>query len=302
MKQFAGSRSNSEQSRKRHNIPTTASGILLLLILGCSTNGPTPIPAAVTSFGSPLGMVRSVLVQWSAPEAISGAEPVSFDMRYATSAMSTSGDWAKATVVTDLPAPASPGTFQHIVITGLDPGVDYYFAMRVRGRNGELSQFSSQIGARPIDTLTLGTYQVRDLSDSVHSTTEWLGHRLALLNFWGVWCHWCVVEMPDLKELYGAYADSDVVLVGLDYGDSQDRVQTFVTDNAIPWENYFSVHELQMDYNIGGYPTTAFLDADGHLLGTHVGSASFDEYQRLVSFLLAQTSSASQTASRRGQT
>jgi thiol-disulfide isomerase/thioredoxin len=294
MKYFAGRQSESAQSVNHiSSIIALVVFVTVALLAGCSPNSPTPIPAAVADFGAPLEMPGSVLLRWSAPSTVSGAEPVSYVMRYSMTVMHTSDDWDNATNVTDLPAPAGQGTVQQIEVAGLTPNTDYYFAMRVTGRNGQISQFSAQILTRPIDTLTLGSYQLSDLADSLHSSSEWLGHRLTLLNFWGVWCHWCVVEMPDLKTLYSTYVDSDVVMIGLDYGDSRSSLGTFIAANSIPWTNLLGTNQLLADFNIGGYPTTAFFDSNGKLLGVRVGSGSYEMYRGNVEYLLEKSATGS---------
>jgi hypothetical protein len=53
-----------------------------------------------------------------------------YDIRYSVRPM-TAQEWSKATRVENLPAPAPPGASESLVVTGLNAGTNYYFALEV---------------------------------------------------------------------------------------------------------------------------------------------------------------------------
>ncbi len=73
---------------------------------------------------------NSVTLNWTTPgdDSLSGTAS-QFDLRYATSPI-TSANFASATRVTGLPAPAVPGTRQSMLVTGLTPNTTYWFAIK----------------------------------------------------------------------------------------------------------------------------------------------------------------------------
>ncbi|HKK21582.1 MAG TPA: thioredoxin-like domain-containing protein [candidate division Zixibacteria bacterium] len=260
--------------------------LLLEMITGCSPNDSKPIPAGIKDFRATIVTPDGALLEWTAPDEVDGAEPGYYKMCYSTTPLKTGEDWIKAEPIDDPPIPLAPGTRQKYGLTGLEPGTNYWVGIYVVGRNHLHSEYYRSAAITTGDTTTLGDYTLIDIDDSSHSSGEWLGHRLVLLNFWGVWCHYCVEEIPDLIQLHDTYADSDVVLIGLDWGDDNPNLKYFVTTNDMAWLNVFAVREILMQYQIPGYPTTIFLGPDGREVGRRVGKGSFDTYQSAVEYLL----------------
>ncbi len=65
-----------------------------------------------------------------------------YDLRMSDATI-TAANWASATAVGGLPAPAASGTAQSCVVRGLVPGATYYFALRVRDDAGNWSDVSN---------------------------------------------------------------------------------------------------------------------------------------------------------------
>ncbi len=73
---------------------------------------------------------NSVTVRWTTPGDDSLAGTASeFDLRYSTSPI-TIANFASATRFLATPTPATPGTQQSVVVTGLQPSTTYYFAIK----------------------------------------------------------------------------------------------------------------------------------------------------------------------------
>jgi len=93
-----------------------------------ATTHPVP-PAAVTDLGGSANGVDSVVLSWTAPGDDGNEGTASeFEIRYATWPLS-SQSFPLATLVDNVPAPEAPGTVQSVVVTGLNPGVAYRFAL-----------------------------------------------------------------------------------------------------------------------------------------------------------------------------
>jgi hypothetical protein len=85
----------------------------------------------------------SVRLAWSAPGDDGNVGTATlYDMRYSTAPI-TSGNWAAATQVPGMPAPAANGTSQSIVVRGLTNGQVYYFAVRTEDDAGNWSAISN---------------------------------------------------------------------------------------------------------------------------------------------------------------
>src|SRR5262249_42583439 len=66
----------------------------------------------------------------------------SYDVRYA-SAPITEVNWAAATPAAGEPAPRTAGSTERFTVTGLEPGTLYYFAVKVKDNDGNVSALSN---------------------------------------------------------------------------------------------------------------------------------------------------------------
>jgi len=107
-------------------------------------------PAQITDLVVDNPTVSTVDVAWSSPfdDDVAG-QAQSFDLRYAT-AVITDANFATATQVTGEPAPSAPGTPHNMTITGLNPGTQYWFAIRSTDPGGNTSVISN------VETVTTG--------------------------------------------------------------------------------------------------------------------------------------------------
>jgi len=103
---------------------------------------PTGVEARVLAIKS---TSTSVTLQWDAP-GDNGADGTAsqYDFRYSTSII-TEANWNLATQITNEPTPLSAGTSQTVVISGLNPNTQYYFAAKSADEVPNWSQLSSVV-------------------------------------------------------------------------------------------------------------------------------------------------------------
>jgi len=99
-----------------------------------------------------------------------------------------------------------------------------------------------------------------------------------VLNMWASWCPPCVGEMPDFEQAYLDYG-SDINFIMLNSTDGQretiEIATQFVNEQGFTFPLYFdAMEEGFIAYNANSIPRTFFIDADGNLLGSQVGSMS----------------------------
>ena len=114
---------------------------------------------------------------------------------------------------------------------------------------------------------------LRDL-DGREVALETLRGRPAVINLWATWCGPCRREMPVLAEAQQTLPQ--VRFVFADQGESAAAVQQFMRAQRLALDNVLIDGNLDLSshYNVRGYPTTLFLDADGRLRDTHMGELS----------------------------
>ncbi|MBK8576618.1 MAG: VCBS repeat-containing protein [Elusimicrobia bacterium] len=109
----------------------SATGTLYNLVTSSVASVVTDLVASsVTTSGQ-------ALLTWTAPDSINSGGSPAYDVRYRTSgAITTDGEFNGATAATGEPTPGNPGTWESMGISGLAPGVTYYFAIKSSNVNG----------------------------------------------------------------------------------------------------------------------------------------------------------------------
>ncbi len=84
-----------------------------------------------------------------------------------------------------------------------------------------------------------------------------------VLNFWATWCGPCQRELPALQQAAALY-DGEVLIVGVDQGEEAAIVQAYVDKLGLTFPMALD-HEMEVgnQFNVGGMPTTFFVDGDG---------------------------------------
>lgn len=99
------------------------------------------------------------------------------------------------------------------------------------------------------------------------------GHPV-LLNFFNTQCGPCLDEMPRLRQAAQAYRSRGVVVLGVATGgDTVETARRLAAAVHLPYPVVADVHQaVAWNYNVGGWPTTFFVDKQGHLRGQYWGA------------------------------
>lgn len=112
---------------------------------------------------------------------------------------------------------------------------------------------------RPAPKFALKTLDGRSVS------LEELRGRIAVVNFWGVWCGWCVAELPDLQKLVAKYAkDPSVRIVTIDNDGDISIVKKFMAEKKYDFQVLLDDGYVSAN-GINSFPTTWFLDPQGRI-------------------------------------
>jgi peroxiredoxin len=106
--------------------------------------------------------------------------------------------------------------------------------------------------------------------DSV-SLNQYRG-KTVLVNFWATWCGPCRIEMPAIQSRFEQFRDEGLVVLAVDFDESQEVVAAFRDEFDLTFELLLDPGaEVQRLYRNRSYPTSFFIDPQGVIQVQHIG-------------------------------
>lgn len=98
---------------------------------------------------------------------------------------------------------------------------------------------------------------------------QWL-----VLNFWATWCVPCRQEMPELQALY---ADTGIMVIGVNLAESEELVADWIEDYGISYPIVLDPNEeIHQLYRVMGQPMTFIINPDGLIVEVIAGATTAD--------------------------
>ena len=117
----------------------------------------------------------------------------------------------------------------------------------------------------PVSAFALKTLDGRPV------TLESLKGKIVVINFWGIWCGWCVKELPDLQKLHEQYAaDPDVAILTIDNDQNPSDVPPWMKQRGFTFPVLLDDGYVTK-VGVHAFPTTWFLDREGRKVFEKVG-------------------------------
>ena len=113
--------------------------------------------------------------------------------------------------------------------------------------------------------------------------------KVVVVNFWATWCPPCLVEMPVLNDLYGAYKDQGIEVLGLSLDEEGLPItKPFVERLNVSYPIVESDRDTYQAYgNVLTIPHTFVIGRDGIVLNRFVGNKSKDEFEAAIKAAVA---------------
>lgn len=106
-------------------------------------------------------------------------------------------------------------------------------------------------------------FTLQDPDGTPHSLSDYRG-KVVLIDFWGVWCHWCKVAMPEIQQLHREYADDGLVVLAVNCRDkSRDIPIGYMRAHGYDVTLLLEGESVASLYNVSGFPTFVLLDQRG---------------------------------------
>ena len=115
--------------------------------------------------------------------------------------------------------------------------------------------------------------------------------QIVIINFWGSWCPPCRAEAPDLEDIYRAYRDRGVEMIGVNWLDTDRSARAFMAEFDLTYLNGPDIGEtVARRYNIQGAPENFVVDRDGTVVYSVPGPVTYEDLAGVLDELLAAES------------
>lgn len=137
------------------------------------------------------------------------------------------------------------------------------------------------------DALDIEKYDftLPDADGNMVSMSDYKGKTI-LVNFFGTWCQYCNLELPDLQEVNDTRDDVKVLLIAYPGSNGEgdvDYVEQYMKDNGYSMDIlYDNDGRVTSMYRISGYPTTYIMKPDGTFLGYMPGYMEKDLMEKAL--------------------
>lgn len=99
--------------------------------------------------------------------------------------------------------------------------------------------------------------------------------RPVLLYFWATWCGSCGFDMPIIDSLHQQEADTGLVILAVNVGQSKATVQDYIAEGGYSFPVGLDGNmDIGRAYRLLGFPSTYFIDPDGVIRNVRIGQIS----------------------------
>lgn len=138
-------------------------------------------------------------------------------------------------------------------------------------------------------------FEARDMEGNTITEDVFSRSKLTMVNVWATYCNPCLAEMPGLGELAGEYNSKEFQIIGIvsDVQESSGQKAMDLAVDLIARTGADYTHLLLNESlyyalltNVSAVPTTFFIDEDGNILDTVVGSMEKSAWEEKINALL----------------
>jgi thiol-disulfide isomerase/thioredoxin len=136
------------------------------------------------------------------------------------------------------------------------------FVLAIKERAEAMRAFSK--GAQAPD------FSLNDPNGNPVSLSSFKG-KYVMIDFWASWCKPCMIELPNVIELYNVYKDKGFEIIGVSLDRERDAWLNTIKTNAMSWPQVWDMEEsaqgeVANKYGVTSIPHTVLLDKEGKII------------------------------------
>jgi thiol-disulfide isomerase/thioredoxin len=113
--------------------------------------------------------------------------------------------------------------------------------------------------------------------------------KVVLVNNWATWCPPCKAEIPTLEEYYKAHKEEGFVIIGIEAGEPQPEVSSFVKGAGITYPIWIDLKNASLRaFGTGGLPNSFVIDRKGTVRLAWVGEINRAMLEEYVTPIIAE--------------
>ena len=130
----------------------------------------------------------------------------------------------------------------------------------------------SELIGEPAPTFTLPR-----LGGGASVSLRSLRGQVVIVNFWASWCLACRDEHPDLLAAWERYRERGVVLIGVDFEDTEEAALAYAKEMGGDWPLVTDPNSrAAIAYGVFGVPETFVIAPDGTITAKRVGAVTYE--------------------------
>lgn len=165
----------------------------------------------------------------------------------------------------------------------------------IENKNSSTQDVAAASSIESANAAAAVTFEGRDMEGNTVSSEIFSESKLTMVNVWATYCNPCLREMPGLGELAGEYAPEEFQIIGI-ISDVQEGADQKTMDYASDL-----IRQTGADYphlvlnesvyyalltDVSAVPTTFFIDENGEILDTIIGSMDKSAWEEKIDALL----------------
>lgn len=113
--------------------------------------------------------------------------------------------------------------------------------------------------------------------------------KIVMINNWATWCPPCKAEMPVLEKYFKAHSDQGFILIGIEAGDLEEDVASFVEEYGISFPILLDPNNKSLiAFHNDNLPSSYVIDHKGNVILAWTGPINRAMLEKYVTPLLEQ--------------